>query len=182
MLQAAFRDLHGARLHGFALLVSLGDRRPAASAASEALADASQRLAELRHPERAAAWLRARVSRSLSRRGRPAEEERDRRETLRELGVTDATFVGLAVLSPRERAAFVAATIERLEPIDVEEVAGRDPAGTARLVDRARRRYLGAALAAMDESQEREFAWSAPLGVVGTRIEDVASRTGLGAR
>ena len=182
MLQAAFRDLHGPRLHGYALLVTLGDRQPAAAAASEALAEAGSRLAQLRHPERAAAWLRARVARSLSRRGRPAEGERDRRETLRTLGVTDAAFAGLAALSPKERAAFVAATIERLEPIDVEEVSGRDPAGAARLVDGARRRYLAAALAAVDESQEREPAWPATSGVIAARIDEAASRMGLGAR
>ncbi|HEX6129348.1 MAG TPA: hypothetical protein VF071_10035 [Candidatus Limnocylindria bacterium] len=182
VLQAAFRDLHGARLHGFALLVSLGDRHAAAAASSEALSGAGRRLSELRHPERAAAWLRARVARSLSRRGHPAEPEHERRETLRGLGVTDAAFAGLATLSPRERAVFVAAAIERLEPIDVEEVAGRDPAGASRLLNRARRRYLGGALAALDSDLAREAAWPAPPGLLAARVEKVASRTGLGAR
>ena len=31
LIRAAFRDLHGARLHGFALLVTLGDRANAAA-------------------------------------------------------------------------------------------------------------------------------------------------------
>lgn len=182
MLQAAFRDLHGARLHGFALLVSLGDRHAAAAASSEALSDAVRRLSELRHPERAAAWLRARVARSLSRHRRPAEPEQERREALRGLGVTDAAFAGLAALSPRERAVFVAAAIERLEPIDVEEVAGRDPAGTGRLVDQARRRYLRRAVAVLDADGGRVSAGSAPPGLLAARVEAVASRTGLGAR
>jgi DNA-directed RNA polymerase specialized sigma24 family protein len=182
MLQAAFRDLHGARLHGFALLVALGDRQAAAAASSKALSDAGSRLAELRHPERAAAWLRARVARSLSRHRRPAVPEHERRETLRGLGVTDAAFAGLATLSPRERAVFVAAAIERLEPIDVEQVAGRDPDGTARLVDRARRRYLQAAVALLDAGGGRVSAGSAPPGLLAVRVEAVASRTGLGAR
>ena len=60
-MRAAFRELHGRRLHGFALLLTLGDRPSAARLASEALADGAMRVEELRHPERAAAWLRHRV-------------------------------------------------------------------------------------------------------------------------
>ena len=61
LVRAAFRDLHGARLYGFALLVTLGDRGRAARLSATALAAGASRLADLRHPERAAAWLRARV-------------------------------------------------------------------------------------------------------------------------
>src|SRR4026207_1016269 len=43
LLRAAFRDLHGARLYGFALLVARGDRARAAQAASTALAAGAQR-------------------------------------------------------------------------------------------------------------------------------------------
>ena len=111
MLQAAFRDLHGARLHGFCLLVSLGDRHAASSAAAGAMAEATHRLAELRHPERAAAWLRRRAARAASVRGRSREPEPMRRETLRALGVTDAAFDGLAGLDHASRVAFVAAAI-----------------------------------------------------------------------
>src|ERR687895_367576 len=58
VVRAAFRELHGRRLHGFALLLTLGDRERAASLASDALAAGQLRVDELRHPERAAAWLR----------------------------------------------------------------------------------------------------------------------------
>src|ERR1041384_1046480 len=54
MLRAAFREAHGARLHGFALVVTLGDEQLAATLAVDAL-DAGVRHADaLRHPERAA--------------------------------------------------------------------------------------------------------------------------------
>jgi hypothetical protein len=59
--RAAFRDLHGSRLYGFALIVAMGERQWAAQAATQALAEGELRLPELRHPERAAAWLRRRV-------------------------------------------------------------------------------------------------------------------------
>ena len=38
MMLEAFRELHGGRLHGFALLLTAGDRHAAAWLASEALA------------------------------------------------------------------------------------------------------------------------------------------------
>src|SRR5262245_49203152 len=60
-LRDAFRELHGRRLHGFALLLTLGDRAEAARLASDALDAGVARVDELRHPERAAAWLRRRV-------------------------------------------------------------------------------------------------------------------------
>ncbi|MEA2650619.1 MAG: hypothetical protein QOI85_340, partial [Chloroflexota bacterium] len=70
LVRAAFRDLHGTRLHGFALLVTLGDHARAARLAGEAIAAGTARTSELRHPERAAAWLRRRVTRNAERRGR----------------------------------------------------------------------------------------------------------------
>jgi [ribosomal protein S5]-alanine N-acetyltransferase len=47
-LRSPFRDLHGPRLHGFALLVALGDRRLAARIAGDALAAGMQREGVLR--------------------------------------------------------------------------------------------------------------------------------------
>lgn len=181
VLQAAFRDLHGARLHGFALLVALGDRPAAANAAAEALAEGAQRLAELRHPERAAAWLRARATRALARSGRrPVDVQADRRRTLAALGVTEAAFEGLAALTVRERAAFVADTVEHLDPIDVETIIGAG-AGTAhRVVERARRSYLATAARGLATEESRLPADGAMPGLLATRIDAVASRTGLG--
>ena len=177
MLQAAFRDLHGARLHGFCLLVSLGDRYAAGAAAAAALADATDRLGELRHPERAAAWLRHRAARAASASGRSRDSEPLRRETLRALGVTEAAFDGLAALDHASRVAFVAGAIERLEPMDVEVVAGKGPAETRRLVERARRRYLTAATAAFARSPELPFGNpDGPPGELASRIEGLADQ------
>lgn len=154
--------------------MALGDRAAAASAAGEAIATAMPRLADLRHPERAAAWLRSAALRSLSA-GRQREPEPARRETLRALGVTDAAFDGLAGMDLRERAAFVAADVERLDPIDVEAIM-RVGAGTARrLVDRGRRRYLAAAAAHAGREPMAGGATSdAPPGGLTRRIEALA--------
>jgi hypothetical protein len=177
VLQAAFRDLHAARLHGFCLLVSLGDRHAASSAAAGAMAEAIHRLAELRHPERAAAWLRRRAARAALAQRRPREPEPLRRETLRALGVSDAAFDGLAGLDHAGRVAFVTAAIERLEPIDVEAVVGHGPAETRRLVERARLRYLAAATAALArESGLHAGGADAPPGELTSRIESLAEQ------
>ena len=181
VLQAAFRDLHGARLHGFALLVALGDRAAAANASSHALAEGAQRLAELRHPERAAAWLRGRVSGTLARARLRADGEEERRQVLRAIGVTGAAFDGLAALTLRERAAFVAVAIEHFDLIDVETVIGGGTGRVPRIVDRARRAYLaGAARGGADEPGSRVSGAAA--GALATRVEEAASRTGLGVR
>lgn len=146
LLRAAFRELHGARLHGYALLVTLGDRQRAARAASEALGAGARRAGELRHPERAAAWLRARVNRSidLGAGHRDGPGETDRRAALAGLGVDGIAYTGLAQLDPRLRVALVAAEIERLEPLDVEVVLGVSGARARRMVATARSRYLAA--------------------------------------
>jgi hypothetical protein len=46
-LEAAFRALHGSRLHGFALLVALGEAEAAERAAGEALAAGGRQAAAL---------------------------------------------------------------------------------------------------------------------------------------
>lgn len=172
--QAAFRDLHAARLHGFCLLVSLGDRAAAASAAGEAMVRALPHLGELRHPERAAAWLRSAALASLAF-GRPREPEAGRRETLRSLGMTDAAFDGMAGMDVRERAAFVAAAVERFEPLDVETILRTDAGTARRLVDRARRRYLAAAGTAIGrEPLAGDAQPDAPPGSLTRHIEALA--------
>ena len=174
LLQAAFRDLHGSRLHGFCLLVSLGDRALAGAAASDAMARATPKLEHLRHPERAAAWLRVTAVRSLT--GKPRREpEATRRETLRTLGVTDAAFDGLASMDVRERVAFVAAEVERLEPIDVETILRADTGTARRLVGHARRRYLTAAAASIGrEPMTEASAPDAPPAGLTRHIEALA--------
>lgn len=168
-VRAAFNELHGPRLHGFALLLSLGDRPLAAGLTAQALASAAAHIDELRHPERAAAWLRGRVLRSSPRRHRepsPAEE----RAALEPLDVDPAVIDGLAALGARARAALVAADVERLDRRDVAAIVGRSGAALENLLRRARHTYLG--------------AWAAaPTPVDGTpgplvrRIQRLAART-----
>jgi DNA-directed RNA polymerase specialized sigma24 family protein len=172
LLRAAFRDLHGPRLHGFALLVALGDRATAARLASEALAAGSARTAELRHPERAAAWLRGRVTRNAERMGRSIGRRRvagDGAPALELLGVEAAGFAGLSALTTRERAALVADSVERLGRHDVATVVGIDGARLDRLIRRARSRYRGTVADALDDA-------AAVAGPTATRIRAVAAR------
>jgi DNA-directed RNA polymerase specialized sigma24 family protein len=176
-LTAAFRDLHGHRLHGFALLVSLGDRAAASETAADALNEAASRLDELEHPERAAAWLRARVLRTLRRGRRPALrlDEKAYRASLRSLGVALPAAHALAQLNIVERAALVAADIERLDPRDVATVVDRSRGAAGRLVMRARAAYLHAfAPSAVTTNLPRKPALDGPLGL---QVRDIAGRT-----
>lgn len=140
-VQAAFRDVHARSLHGFALLLTLGDRPQAARLAEGALANAAGRIGDLRHPERAAAWLRRHVVRGARtgrlRRRAPASR-------LAELGADAATTRALASLSPRERAALVASDVERLDRRDVASVVAHDGSALEDLLRRARERYFRA--------------------------------------
>lgn len=169
-VREAFRELHGRRLHGFALLLTLGDRRLAARFTANALAAADPHLAQLRHPERAAAWLRARVLRLMPRRSILASPT-ERRAALEPLGAEAAIIEGLAAVGTRERAALIAADVERLDPRDVETIVGRGGAALERLLIRARRRYIDAyatlpiAAGARDE------------GALVRRVRSVAERT-----
>lgn len=143
--RAAFRNLHGARLYGFALILAMGERQWAAQAAAQALAEGEQRLPELRHPERAAAWLRRRVVKQLQRPRLPASlSAAERFRALSELGVGHATKVGLDALSVSQRAALVASDVERFSPVDVEQILGRRRGASDRLIQSARRRFLAA--------------------------------------
>jgi hypothetical protein len=140
-LEAAFRELHGRRLHGFALLLTLGDTDRAAVLAGEALTAGTEHATELRHPERAAAWLRARVTRRAGRVPRP-----DARSTLTLAGlaVDDATLAGLAVLDTRTRAAVIGRAVEGLDLRDVGTIVERDGRDLSRLVERGIVRYAAA--------------------------------------
>jgi hypothetical protein len=175
MLAAAFRELHGARLHGFAMLVALGDQRSAERAAGFALAAGAEQAAALRHPERAAAWLRARTLRGLHEqrwrnRSTPIEAKR---AALAPLGVGDAVFQGLAGLSMDARAALVASAIERFDPIDVETILHAAPAATRHAVAQARNRYLRFAIRGAEGA---EGDADQPAGEIARRVEGVATR------
>jgi hypothetical protein len=170
VVRAAFRDLHGARLYGFALLVTLGDRERAARLCAAALAAGAGRLADLRHPERAAAWLRARV---LADAGRTPRAEGRRRPmpqafaALQPLGVDAAMLSGLAALTVRERGALVADWIERLDRRDVGTIVGMDGGRLERLVRRARGRYMAVVAEMPDAPSE---------GPTAARIRTAAAR------
>lgn len=174
-LAEAFRNLHGPRLHGFALLVSLGDPEPAERAAGETLAAGEQQATALRHPERAAAWLRARTLRALHQglsRG-TAIPAAARQATLAPLGVDGVVYEGLAVLSLEGRAALVASAIERFEPIDTETILGTSPAAARRVIAQARSRYLQAV---EGRPGARAGAPPQPEGELAKRVREVAAR------
>jgi len=140
VVRDAFREVHGRHLHGFALLLVLGDRPRAAQLTVDALDAAVPHLDELRHPERAAAWLRARVVRSA----RSVSRVPTRLQPLAELGVEPAVAGALGTLRLVERAAVIAAVVERLDLRDVATIVGEDGAALDRLLARARRRYAAA--------------------------------------
>ena len=145
-MRVAFRELHARRLHGFALLLALGDRASAARLATDALTAAGTRIEALRHPERAAAWLRQHVVQHAS--GARRRERLVEPRVLGDLGADAAVVAGLALLAPRERAVLIAGAIERLDRRDVAMIVDRDGPGLDRLLRRARRRYVGAYVAA----------------------------------
>lgn len=165
----AFRELHGPRLHGFALLLTLGDRRRAALLADGALAAADVHVAELRHPERAAAWLRAHVVRTGASGDRNLTTA-DRLAALAALGVTPPALAGISGLTRVERAGLIVTAIERLDARDVATVVGRTGDHLHTLLRRARQRYLGGATAALDDLD------AAP-GPIARRVAASAART-----
>lgn len=166
IVRAAFRDLHARRLHGFALLLTLGDRTRAARLTAQALSAGSRRVGELRHPERAAAWLRRHVLRGM--RGHRATSRRTAAvAVLAELGAGDPVVAGLAALDRVERAALIASSIERLDRRDVALVVGRDGRSLDRLIHRARSRYAAAGALAVPEILD---------GPLVDRIRSVAQR------
>lgn len=140
VVHTAFRELHGRHLHGFALLLMLGDAPRAAQLTVDALAAAVPHLDELRHPERAAAWLRARVVRA----SRGMSRLTTRLQPMADMGVDPAVAGALGTLRHVERAALIAATIERLDRRDVATVVDVDGNALDRLLARARRRYAAA--------------------------------------
>ena len=168
--RAAFRELHGPRLHGFALLLTLGDQSVAARLAADALAAGAARTTELSHPERAAAWLRQRVVRGARRRRSGMARPDRRRAVLEELGVDDAAFAGLSAVNLRERAALVATTVERLDRRDVATIIGVGGVRLERLVRRASRRAMGAGAAVHGELPISD-------GPLVAKIRDIARRT-----
>jgi hypothetical protein len=148
----------------------MGERRWAAQAATRALAEGQQRLAELRHPERAAAWLRGSVVKQLRRPGLPASlSSAERFRALSELGIGHATRIGLDALSVVERAALIASDVERFTPVDVEQIVGRRRGPADRLLQSARRQFLEAVANEVPDAIEEP-------GPIARQVDWVAAR------
>ncbi len=169
-----FVELHADRLFGFAMIVTLGDTIIAGKLAAEALAKGVDRIEQLRHPVRAAAWLRGAVRKAAGRPAwghrRPADTER--RDALQALGVDAATYDALASLDVRGRAAVAATAVEGFSPADVFEIVGSDEE-----VRKARRDFLTAYLAS---SATRETA--PPAGDLASRVKSVAAPVFAGSK
>ena len=166
---AALRELHGGQLHGFALLLTLGDQQAAAKLAADALAAGAAQAHELQHPRRATAWLRRSVLDAAKRRRTdPNHDEPAMRAALRALGVNDEAHAALSALSILERAAVVASDVEGLEEPDVAKVVGLDPMRSRRLVRDALRRAISAGMA--------EPSQSGPDGPIVARTREIAAR------
>jgi DNA-directed RNA polymerase specialized sigma24 family protein len=148
-LWRAFRELHSPSLHGFALLLTLGDRRRAISLTAGAFTAAEGHATELRHPERAAAWLRARVLRAAGRRDSRIDAQ-VRLDALEPLSVSSAVLAGLAALDVVDRAALIGSGIERLDHRDVAVIVGCSGNRFDALLRRARQRFLDGCAAAPD--------------------------------
>ena len=172
LLRAAFREVHGRRLHGFALLVTLGDRALATRLAREALAQGVTDATSHRHPERAASWLRHQVVRGVPRRLRRAVSQEERRAALGALGVGRAAYDALARLSVAERTTLVAAGLEGLSGIDLELILGSRRAATPRRILEVRRKFLVGHI----ESASRGDVRDLPHGPLAEHINRVAGQ------
>ena len=150
---STFQQLHGARLHAFALLLTLGDRRMAARVTAGAIGAGLDHIDALADPEPAAAWLRGHVRRAVPRRHRPRKGD-EALAALSVLRVDAATLSGLARLDRDERAALLASAVERRDLTHVAVVVGRDGRGLEDLLRRARRHFLDGHRAAASVSHE----------------------------
>jgi hypothetical protein len=166
-LLESLRALHQPRLFGFALLLTLGDRVLASAATHAAFAEVRDRTA-MDHPERAAAWLRRRVVARVGRKATVSWSALEQRVGLGAVAVDGPALTGLTRLNPAERAALIAADIERLDLRDVATIVSRRGRRLATLLEGARRRYLGGyAAAARDEP---------PTGAIPERVREIARR------
>lgn len=169
-LHRAFWDTHAARLHGFALLLTTGDQARAASVAIAAMEAGAGRAAELRHPERAAGWLRHEVITELRRTWpTPRLTANERHEALRGIRVAEPVISALEGMTVERRAALVAGVIEGLDLADVATTLDTDLARASRAVEGARREYLASATRAGTENDSKP-------GPLAHRIREVTTR------
>jgi DNA-directed RNA polymerase specialized sigma24 family protein len=171
-LQGAFTDAHAARLHGFALLLTVGDGPRAAAAAIAALEEAGERAVDMQHPEQAAAWLRRQVISELRRTWpTPHLPPEERRAALGRMGVAEPLISSLEDMSVERRAALVAGTIEGLAMADVAIALDTDLGGAYVAVEGARRDYLTAAARVAVPGP------TATPGALAQRIGEIRART-----
>lgn len=169
LLLAAFRDLHAARLHGFALVLALGERATAADLAAETFRHIAPDAPRLRHPERAAATLRAELFRRARRMGLPRSAEEAGRTALAQLGIDGPTATALAALNLADRAAVLAAEVERFGEEDVATILGTSTVRARRLARVARGRFL-------DHHPGLRGALPWTTGSIGGRVAATAAR------
>jgi hypothetical protein len=166
---AVFRELHGPQLHGFALLLTLGDQPTASQLAGSALAAGASRAREQENASRAAVWLRQSVLRGARRRGvDQPDDEVSRRAALETLGVDGTAFAALSTLNILERAAVVASNVERLDDSDVATIVGLEEDRSQRLVRDALRRATSAAMPDGSQSDKE--------GPIVTHVREIAAR------
>lgn len=164
-----YRELHGAQLHGFALLLTLGDRSTAARLAADALTAGASRSSEHEHPRQTAAWLRhAVLDAARGPRTDTDEDEATRRAALDGLGVDDSAFAALRALNVVERAAVVASNVELLEQRDVATILGLDEVRSQRIGRDALRRSMRVAIARRSEPDVD--------GPIVTRVREIAAQ------
>ncbi len=177
--ERAFVEEHGARLHGFALLLALGDVQAAGAAARSALEAGSRRAGRGDIPGAPDGWLRQRllgaIHPPLSQLQRIFNREepvgQDRRNVLRDLGVSDVALEGLIALSPVERAAVVAVGVEGTDAVGLRRVLNLGPAASQRVARRGFRHYFAAADAIL---QEKPWARREQTGDVAKQVSEVA--------
>ncbi len=168
-LRGAIRDLHGARLHGFALVLVLGDRPAAARLTAEAFAALDNEAPRLRHPERAAAALRAEVLRRARRIGvRPLDQSA--MDVLGRLGIDGPTAHALAAMTIAERAALIASQVERLGDEDVATTLAVAPARVRRVTASARSHYLALHSGDADEVTPAPGSITERIGLAAARV------------
>ena len=166
---AVFRELHGPQLHGFALLLTLGDQPTASQLAGTALAAGASRAREQENASRAAVWLRQSVLRGARRPGvDQPDDEVSRRAALETLGVDGTAFAALSALNILERAAVVASNVERLDDSDVATIVGLEEDRSKRLVRDALRRATSAAMPEGSQSDDE--------GPIVTQVREIAAR------
>jgi len=169
-LQAASWDADAARLHGFALLLTVGDAPRAAAAAIAAL-EAGAEHAESQDSDQAAAWLRREVIGELRRTWpTPYLPPHERHAVLSRMGATDALISSLEGMSAERRAALVVGSIERMPMADVASTLDTDLGDAYRAVEGARLEYLTTA------TRMTALGPAASPGPLAQRIGDIQAR------